>query len=91
MPSLPMNQIITHPHSRKKASISVSQLTSLTSFYLYSAVRYFFEHQLESSIDQLISDVPVFCGHIRDSVSSEDTDKICVSEYDPMSPVLGCK
>lgn len=64
------------PSFTKKASISVSQLTSLTSFYLYSAVRYFFEHQLESSIDQLISDVPVFCGHIRDSVSSEDTDKI---------------
>lgn len=60
----------------EKASISVTQLTSLTSFYLYSAVRYFFENQLESSIDRLISDVPIFCGIIRDAVSSEDTDKI---------------
>ena len=46
-------------------SVSLTQLTSLTSFYLYCYVRYLFEQQREQEIDFLIPDIPSFCDIVR--------------------------
>ena len=49
----------------EQVSVSLTQLTSLTSFYLYCYVRYLFEQQREQEIDFLIPDIPSFCDIVR--------------------------
>ena len=49
----------------EQVSVSLTQLTSLTSFYLYCYVRYLFEQQREQEIDVLIPDIPSFCDIVR--------------------------
>ena len=49
----------------EQVSVSLTQLTSLTSFYLYCYVRYLFEQQREQEIDFLIPDIPSFCAIVR--------------------------
>ena len=49
----------------EQVSVSLTQLTSLTSFYLYCYVRYLFEQQREQEIDCLIPDIPSFCAIVR--------------------------
>lgn len=49
-------------------------MTSLTSFYLYNAIRFYFEHQCEDAIDQLIEDIPQFCQTIQDTATSTSMD-----------------
>ena len=57
-----------------KASISLTQLSSYTSFYLYAIVRYLFEQKRESSIDDFIPDIPAFCNLISSSAFDLSTD-----------------
>lgn len=56
------------------AAISLPQLSSYTSFYLYAIVRFFFEQNLESNIDQYIPDIPGFCNLITSSLFERSTD-----------------
>ncbi|KAM7458890.1 hypothetical protein BLSTO_00355 [Blastocystis sp. subtype 1] len=51
-------------------SLTLTELTELSSFYLYCAVRFLFEHGRESEIDSLIPDIPQFCGIVQNCLFS---------------------
>ena len=50
--------------------MTLTELTELSSFYLYCAVSFLFEHGRESEIDSLIPDIPQFCGIVQNCLFS---------------------
>lgn len=67
-----LNVVLLHeektgrPSFTSQVQISFNQLSTLTSFYLYCCTRFYFEHEHNTEIDSLVTDIPQFCHSIRE-------------------------
>ena len=68
-----------HPDFTNQVAVSLTQLTSLTSFYLYCFVRFLFEQHREQEIDSLIPDIPSFCDIVRSASENASQPQVFFS------------